>query len=49
MEPGLVLEDDLLKHVRAAWRRIVGEDEEEGFLIFGEREEMGEEDGEEEI
>lgn len=41
MDPGLVLEDDVLKHVRAAWRRIVGEDE--GFMVFGEREGMGEE------
>lgn len=41
VEPGLVLEDDVLKHVRAAWRRIMGEDE--GFMIFGEREGMGEE------
>lgn len=43
MDPGLVLEDDVLKHVRAAWRKIVGEDEE--FMNFGEREGMGEEDG----
>lgn len=50
MEPGLVLEDDVLKHVRAAWRRIVGEDE--GFMVFGEREGMGEDgadDGDGEI
>ena len=43
MDPGSVLEDDVLKHVRAAWRKIVGEDD--GFMIFGEREGMGEEDG----
>lgn len=43
VDPGLVLEDDVLKHVRAAWRKIVGEDEE--FLNFGERDGMGEEDG----
>lgn len=41
VDPGLVLEDDVLKHVRAAWRRIVGEDV--GFLVFEEREAMGEE------
>ena len=39
----------MLRHVRAAWRRIVGEDEEEEFLIFAEREGMGDEDGEAEI
>ena len=33
-----MLEDDVLKHVRAAWRRIVGEDGDEGFMMFGERE-----------
>ena len=32
-----MLEDDVLKHVRAAWRRIVGEDGGEGFMMFGER------------
>ena len=42
MDPGLILEDDVLKHVRAAWRSIVGEDE--GFMTFGEREGMGEEE-----
>lgn len=50
VDPGLVLEDDVLKHVRAAWRKIMGEDE--GFMIFGEREGMadeGAEDGDEEI
>lgn len=49
MDPGLVLEDDVLKHVRAAWRKIMGEYE--GFMIFGEREGMAEEaeDGDEEI
>ena len=41
VDPGLALEDDVLKHVRAAWRRIMGGDE--GFMVFGEREEMGEE------
>ena len=45
MDPGLVLEDDVLKHVRAAWRKIVGEGEDEEFMNFGEREGMGEEDG----
>ena len=39
MEPGLVLEDDVLKHVRAAWGRIVGKDD--GFMVFGERGGMG--------
>ena len=36
----------MLKHVRAAWQRIVGEDE--GFMVFGEREgvaEEGDDDG----
>lgn len=50
MDPGLVLEDDVLKHVRATWRKIMGGDE--GFMIFGEREGMAEdeaEDGDEEI
>ena len=49
VDPGLVLEDDVLKHVRAAWRKIMGEYE--GFMIFGEREGMAEEaeDGDEEI
>ncbi|CAF9942085.1 MAG: Rab proteins geranylgeranyltransferase component A [Alectoria fallacina] len=50
MDPGLALEDDLLKHVRAAWRRIV--DEDEVFMAFGERdgtEEEGFEDGEGEM
>ena len=35
-----MLEDDVLKHVRAAWRRIVGEAGDEGFMVFGEREGM---------
>ena len=30
----------MLKHVRAAWRRIVGEDGDEEFMMFGEREGM---------
>ena len=38
----------MLRHVRAAWRRIVGDDE-EGFLTFAEREGMGDEDGEGEM
>lgn len=54
VEPGLVLEDDVLKHVRAAWRRIMGEGGDEGFMMFGEREGMetveeGVEDGEGDI
>lgn len=44
IDPGLVLEDDVLKHVRAAWRRIVGEDE--GFMVFEEREGMGDDEAE---
>ena len=44
MDPGLILEDDVLKHVRAAWRRITGEDE--AFMIFGERDGIGEEGAE---
>lgn len=50
MDPRLILEDDVLKHVRAAWRKIMGEDED--FMIFAEREGMAEEgaeDGDEEI
>ena len=43
--PGLVLEDDVLKHVRAAWRGIMGEDE--GFMVFGERQGMDDEGAEE--
>lgn len=35
-----MLEDDVLKHVKAAWRRIVGEAGDEGFMAFGEREGM---------
>ena len=42
MDPGLVLEDGVLKHVRAAWRRIMHE--EEGFMVFSEREGMEEEE-----
>lgn len=34
----------MLKNVRAAWRRIKGEDE--GFMMFEEREGMGEEGAE---
>ncbi len=45
VDPGLVLEDDVLKHVRAAWQRITGDDE--GFMVFEEREGIGEEGAEE--
>ena len=27
----------MLKHVRAAWRRIVGEGGDEAFMMFGDR------------
>lgn len=40
MMPGLVLEDDVLKHVRAAYDRIVG-DENAGFMSFEDREGVG--------
>ena len=47
LSPGLVLEDDMLKHVRAAWQRIMGEDE--GFMVFEEREGMDDEEGDGDI
>ena len=46
LPPGLALEDDLLRNVRAAWEKITGGNG-EGFMQFTEREGMGTE-GEEE-
>lgn len=37
--PGLVLEDDVLEHVRAAYRKIMGDDS--GFMMFEDREGVG--------
>ena len=42
--PELALEDSVLRDVKAAWERIVGEDSGEGFMIFEDREGMGGED-----
>ena len=42
--PDLALEDSVLRSVKAAWERIVGEDVEAGFMIFEDREGMGDED-----
>lgn len=46
--PGPVLEDEVLRNVRAAWERIVGDDDDvgRGFMIFEDRQEAGD-DGEE--
>ena len=41
LPPDLVLEDDVLKDVRAAWDRIVGEDMGRGFITFEDREAVG--------
>ena len=38
--PGIALEDDVLKHVRAAYRRIVGDDG-VAFMLFDDREGTG--------
>lgn len=46
--PSLALEDDVLRHVRSAWERIVPEDERgKGFMVFEDREDVGarDEDG----
>lgn len=42
--PDLALEDSVLRNVKAAWEKIVGEDVEAGFMIFEDREGMGDED-----
>lgn len=43
LAPGFVLEDDVLKHVRAAYQKIVG-DEGAPFMMFEDREGQGDED-----
>ena len=45
LAPGLALEDDVLKHVQAAYNRIVGE-EGAAFMIFEDREGTGDDDNE---
>ena len=45
LAPGLALEDDVLKHVQAAYNRIVG-DEGAAFMIFKDREGTGDDDNE---
>lgn len=42
--PDLALEDSVLRNVKAAWERIVGEERGDGFMIFEDREGMGDED-----
>ena len=43
LQPGVALEDDVLKHVQAAYNRIVG-DEGTAFMLFEEREGAGDDD-----
>lgn len=43
LAPGFVLEDDVLKHVRAAYEKIVG-DEGAPFIVFEDREGQGGDD-----
>ena len=45
LAPGLALEDDVLKHVKATYHRIVG-DEGAAFMIFEDREGTGDDDNE---
>lgn len=45
LAPGLALEDDVLKHVQAAYNRIVG-DGGAPFMIFEDREGTGDDDNE---
>ncbi len=47
LPPGLVLEDRLLRNVRATWEKIIGGNG-EGFMQFGEREGSGNDGDEEE-
>lgn len=37
LEPSLVLEDDVLRQVRAAWEKIAGGDGGRGFMMFEDR------------
>ena len=46
LAPGLVLEDDVIKHVKAAYHRIVG-DGGAGFMKFDDREGTGDDETEE--
>lgn len=48
LEPGLVLEDDVLKHVRAAYLTIAGS-EGADFMMFEDREGAAEDDNETEL
>ena len=43
LQPGLALEDDVLKHVQAAYNRIVG-DEGTAFMLFEDRDGTGDDD-----
>ena len=43
LQPGLALEDDVLKHVQAVYNNIVG-DEGAAFMIFEDREGTGDDD-----
>ena len=45
LAPGLELEDDVLKHVQAAYNRIIG-DEGAAFMVFEDREGTGGDDNE---
>ena len=44
--PELVLEDDVLGNVREIWERIVGDEAEDGFMIFKDREGIEDDDPE---
>lgn len=43
LQPGLALEDDVLRHVQAVYNRIIG-DEGAAFMMFEDREGTGDED-----
>ena len=47
LAPGLVLEDSALKIVQEAWEKIVGNETGEGFMVFEDREGLGEDAGDE--
>ena len=44
LPPSLALEDDVLQSVKEVWKEIVGEEIEEGFMVFKEREDLSPED-----
>lgn len=44
MAPGMALEDDVLKHVKAAYERVMGDDA-TGFMMFEDREGVGDDTG----